>query len=101
MKASFLPSLDGAVLRRSLWGFPWLSLAAFLVLSPVLREVLWGPTTLTIQDTERRRGAVASEDNLCTEIGIKILADGGNAADALIGTTLCVGVTGKNLLTMI
>ncbi|EKD16526.1 uncharacterized protein L3040_001262 [Drepanopeziza brunnea f. sp. 'multigermtubi'] len=39
-------------------------------------------------------GAVSSESRICSEIGIGILERGGNAADALVGTTLCVGVIG-------
>ena len=57
-----------------------------------------------------KHGAVASENRLCTQIGIDLLNAGGNAADAVIssptlglnlkllmclqmvGTTFCVGV---------
>ncbi|KAB2103571.1 hypothetical protein AG0111_0g8542 [Alternaria gaisen] len=37
-------------------------------------------------------GAVTSEVEVCSKVGIDLLRDGGNAADAAIGTTLCVGV---------
>jgi gamma-glutamyltranspeptidase/glutathione hydrolase len=37
-------------------------------------------------------GAVASESKVCSDIGISLLKHGGNAADALVGTVLCVGV---------
>ncbi|KAI0630189.1 gamma-glutamyltranspeptidase [Trametes polyzona] len=37
-------------------------------------------------------GAVASENELCSQIGVDILKDGGNAVDAAVGTTLCIGV---------
>ncbi|EIW63497.1 gamma-glutamyltranspeptidase [Trametes versicolor FP-101664 SS1] len=37
-------------------------------------------------------GAVASENELCSDIGVNILKDGGNAVDATVGTTLCIGV---------
>ncbi|KAH9432361.1 hypothetical protein MCOR02_007064 [Pyricularia oryzae] len=40
------------------------------------------------------RGAVASESKICSQIGIDLIAQGGNAADAMVGTNLCVGVTG-------
>ncbi|KAI2467594.1 gamma-glutamyltranspeptidase [Annulohypoxylon bovei var. microspora] len=43
---------------------------------------------------EPRLGAVASENAVCSKIGTKLLQTGGNAADALVGTVLCVGVTG-------
>ncbi|KAF2099154.1 gamma-glutamyltransferase 1 [Rhizodiscina lignyota] len=39
-------------------------------------------------------GAVASENSICTNIGIDLLKAGGNAADALVGTVLCVGTIG-------
>ncbi|KAJ5724416.1 hypothetical protein N7493_006144, partial [Penicillium malachiteum] len=39
-------------------------------------------------------GAVASENALCSQYGIDMLKMGGNAADALVATQLCVGVTG-------
>lgn len=39
-------------------------------------------------------GAVASESNICSHIGIDLLKQGGNAADALVGTVACIGVVG-------
>ncbi|KAH7263564.1 gamma-glutamyltranspeptidase [Fusarium tricinctum] len=41
-----------------------------------------------------RKGAVASEAQECSYIGRDLLARGGNAVDAMIGTTFCVGVIG-------
>ncbi|OJD33792.1 gamma-glutamyltranspeptidase [Diplodia corticola] len=43
-------------------------------------------------ETDGTRGAVASESSECTKIGIDLLAQNGSAADALVGTVLCVGV---------
>ncbi|KAK4101064.1 gamma-glutamyltranspeptidase [Parathielavia hyrcaniae] len=40
------------------------------------------------------RGAVASESLICSKIGINAIAQGGSAADAMVATTLCVGVIG-------
>ncbi|RYO86029.1 hypothetical protein DL766_009984 [Monosporascus sp. MC13-8B] len=37
-------------------------------------------------------GAVASESAECSRIGTDLLEAGGNAADAIVGTVLCVGV---------
>jgi gamma-glutamyltranspeptidase / glutathione hydrolase len=39
-------------------------------------------------------GAVASESAVCSDIGIKLLEQGGNAIDALVGTVFCVGTIG-------
>lgn len=39
-------------------------------------------------------GAVASESDICSHIGVDLLKQGGNAADALVGTVACVGVIG-------
>ncbi|KAK0389881.1 hypothetical protein NLU13_3454 [Sarocladium strictum] len=41
------------------------------------------------------RGAVASEAIECSTIGRDLLARGGNAVDALVGTVFCVGVVGS------
>lgn len=38
-------------------------------------------------------GAVASENSICSRIGTRLLEDGGNAVDALVGTVFCIGVT--------
>ncbi|KUI53213.1 Gamma-glutamyltranspeptidase 1 [Cytospora mali] len=49
------------------------------------------PQQTTLQGSH---GAVASESSICSQIGIDLLKRGGNAADALVGTNLCVGVIG-------
>lgn len=46
------------------------------------------------QSLSGTKGGVASESKTCSEIGIDLLARGGNAVDAWIGTQLCVGVIG-------
>ncbi|KAL8380861.1 hypothetical protein RB595_005246 [Gaeumannomyces hyphopodioides] len=38
------------------------------------------------------KGAVASESRICSQIGVDLMRRGGNAADAMVGTNLCVGV---------
>jgi len=43
---------------------------------------------------EGRLGAVASEQRICSQVGVDLLKAGGNAADAMVGTTFCVGVVG-------
>ena len=56
---------------------------------PVIESAYGGQTHL--QD---HLGAVASESSICSRIGIDLLKEGGNAADALVGTVFCVGVIG-------
>jgi gamma-glutamyltranspeptidase/glutathione hydrolase/leukotriene-C4 hydrolase len=40
-----------------------------------------------------RHGAVATEVNICSELGLDVLKDGGNAVDAAIAACLCIGNT--------
>ncbi|KAF4978503.1 hypothetical protein FZEAL_5123 [Fusarium zealandicum] len=58
-----------------------------LAASPVNEEYL-------LRHEAGTKGAVASEAQECTFIGRDILARGGNAVDAMVGTTFCVGVIG-------
>jgi hypothetical protein len=39
-----------------------------------------------------KHAAVASENELCSNIGVEILKEGGNAVDAAVATTFCTGV---------
>ncbi|TEB06228.1 gamma-glutamyltranspeptidase [Coprinellus micaceus] len=39
-----------------------------------------------------QNGAVASENKICSELGVKVLREGGNAVDATVATTFCIGV---------
>jgi gamma-glutamyltranspeptidase/glutathione hydrolase/leukotriene-C4 hydrolase len=39
-----------------------------------------------------KHAAVASENGLCSKLGVQILKDGGNAVDSAVGTTFCIGV---------
>lgn len=41
---------------------------------------------------EATNGAVASENKRCSEIGVNIMKDGGNAVDAAIAASFCTGV---------
>jgi gamma-glutamyltranspeptidase/glutathione hydrolase/leukotriene-C4 hydrolase len=41
---------------------------------------------------EAKHGAVASENKRCSVIGVDVMKEGGNAVDAAIATTFCVGV---------
>jgi gamma-glutamyltranspeptidase/glutathione hydrolase/leukotriene-C4 hydrolase len=39
-----------------------------------------------------QHGAVASENKRCSDIGVDVLREGGNAVDAAIAATFCTGV---------
>ncbi|UNI19812.1 hypothetical protein JDV02_005963 [Purpureocillium takamizusanense] len=52
------------------------------------------PEIVLSPDSHGSLGAVASEAAECSAIGRDLMARGGNAADALVGTTFCVGVIG-------
>ncbi|KAE9411559.1 gamma-glutamyltranspeptidase [Gymnopus androsaceus JB14] len=41
---------------------------------------------------EAQNGAVASENVRCSEMGVKIMKEGGNAVDAAVTSSLCIGV---------
>ncbi|KRX99870.1 Gamma-glutamyltranspeptidase 1 [Trichinella pseudospiralis] len=41
---------------------------------------------------EFQKGAVAADNGICSEIGRDVLIKGGNAVDAAIATTICIGV---------
>ncbi|WYZ37956.1 hypothetical protein EsH8_II_001462 [Colletotrichum jinshuiense] len=63
------------------------ALAQLLLSAP---PVLAAPSHSSIP----KLGAVASESDICSKIGTDLLKKGGNAADATVGTVLCVGVVG-------
>ncbi|KAK2049740.1 gamma-glutamyltransferase 1 [Colletotrichum somersetense] len=66
--------------------------------SAALVQLLFGAAQPALaapsHSTVPKLGAVASESNVCSTIGAKLLRQGGNAADATVGTVLCVGVIG-------
>ena len=60
--------------------------------SPPSRPVQPGATRNPAYLIEARNGAVASENGVCSEVGVDVLKDGGNAVDAAIASTFCIGV---------
>ncbi|KAI8634518.1 gamma-glutamyltransferase [Xylariaceae sp. FL1651] len=70
-----------------------LATSSFTVAIPYHQQWVGGQTILEPAKSGRR-GAVACESKVCSQIGIDLLARGGNAVDAFVGTQLCVGVIG-------
>ncbi|KAK1498608.1 gamma-glutamyltranspeptidase [Colletotrichum tamarilloi] len=71
----------------------------FCLTSAALAQLLLGITTQPAlaapsHSTIPKLGAVASESDICSKIGTELLKKGGNAADATVGTVLCVGTVG-------
>ena len=60
-------------------------------------NVVAHPTSSELRSRQAlaNKGAVASESDVCSKIGVDIIEKGGNAADALVGTNICIGVVGK------
>ncbi|KAK4897606.1 hypothetical protein LTR27_004752 [Elasticomyces elasticus] len=72
----------------------------YLIPSLLTTQVLAAPAWIspsyespkTLLDPEGNQlGAVASESSICSDIGTATLQAGGNAADSMVATTLCVG----------
>ncbi|KAI1855748.1 hypothetical protein JX265_012193 [Neoarthrinium moseri] len=62
--------------------------------SPTWPPVSGDQPVLQHPSSDGRKGGVACESKVCSQIGIDLLARGGNAVDAFVGTQLCVGVIG-------
>ncbi|KAL8706972.1 MAG: hypothetical protein Q9201_000020 [Fulgogasparrea decipioides] len=71
-----------------------ISIAAFIAFLHLAATPFFFSIPNRLPTGHDRLGAVASESRLCTQIGIDLLKAGGNAADAAVGTTFCVGVVG-------
>ncbi|KAJ7287545.1 gamma-glutamyltranspeptidase [Mycena rebaudengoi] len=75
----------------------WVRLAQFAILS-FLSGLLWyyspklhGSGDNRAHLVKARHGAVATENLLCSTIGVDVLKSGGNAVDAAIAATFCIG----------
>lgn len=78
---------------------PSLALLCFLAFCARYNNLVSGTSSLTLKGPRNpaylvkvRSGAVASENKLCSDIGVHVLKDGGNAVDSAIATTFCIGV---------
>ncbi|XP_010531409.1 PREDICTED: gamma-glutamyltranspeptidase 1-like [Tarenaya hassleriana] len=61
-----------------------------LLLHPI--SALHGPKGDSKNRIVKYRGAVATDDGRCSEIGMRVLRSGGNAIDASVASALCLGV---------
>ncbi|KAI5928222.1 gamma-glutamyltranspeptidase [Camillea tinctor] len=89
---------QAAIVPSSLKGLPSTLLQLLVAASPIIAAPphwLDSEQQVVLQTSTEssHRGAVACESKICSQIGIDLLAQGGNAVDAFIGTQLCVGVT--------
>lgn len=69
-------------------------LTCLALLSQVSSFALPEISDLQTRQATASKGAVASESDICSRIGVQLIEDGGNAADALVGTVFCIGVVG-------
>jgi gamma-glutamyltranspeptidase / glutathione hydrolase len=76
------------MIRRNLTGA---TIAILLIMTLLTRSLAVAQTSLSV--ATGRGGAVASVDRRATEIGIKVLKEGGNAIDAAVATAAALGVT--------
>jgi len=68
-----------------------LVLRLLMLFSPVSEEV-GSSARNPAYPIKVEHGAVASENELCSILGVDILKEGGNAVDAAVATTFCIGV---------
>lgn len=103
-----LSDLSTSALQRPLWkplllGFTLVSVWILFCSNP-LQDYILSPDDCVILKPpgselrnpayliRAKHGAVASENKRCSDIGVNVLKDGGNAVDAAIAVTFCIGV---------
>lgn len=89
----YLQILSDQRLRRIML----LTTVKLTALLAAIGNVVAHPTSseLVSRQASANKGAVASESDICSKIGVDIIEKGGNAADALVATNICIGVVGK------
>ena len=81
-------------MRALAFALPSILLSQFADASPAWLSPDYDVSARASDPGHDKLGAVASESSICSNIGINLLKQGGNAADALVGTVLCIGVVG-------
>ncbi|KAF9374942.1 hypothetical protein BGX21_003989 [Mortierella sp. AD011] len=87
-------SLSGDARKKIIISLTSISGALLIILAVALfKKVGSEPTVERNTPTliKGKYGAVASEEIHCSEIGVQVLKDGGNAVDAAIASCLCIG----------
>lgn len=81
-------------MRALAFALPSILLSQFTQASPAWIYSDYDAKTRHSDPGHDKLGAVASESSICSNIGIDTLKEGGNAADSLVATVLCIGVIG-------
>lgn len=81
-------------MRALAFALPSILLSQFTQASPAWLSPDYDVSTRDSDPGHDKLGAVASESSICSNIGIDTLKKGGNAADSLVATVLCIGVIG-------
>ena len=81
-------------MRISAFALPGIFISQQAYASPAWLKSSYDVSSRESDPGHDRLGAVASESSICSHIGIDILKKGGNAADSLVATVLCIGVVG-------
>ncbi|KAF9365630.1 hypothetical protein BGX34_009165 [Mortierella sp. NVP85] len=87
-------SISGHARRRIIIALTTISGVLLIVLAVALFKKIGSVPTVE-QNTPSlitaKHGAVATEEVHCSEIGVQVLKDGGNAVDAAIASCICIG----------
>ncbi|KAG0244981.1 hypothetical protein BGX31_008201 [Mortierella sp. GBA43] len=87
-------SISGHARRRIIIALTSISGVLLVILGIALYKKIGSAPTIersTPSLITAKYGAVAAEEIHCSEIGVQVLKDGGNAVDAAIASCLCVG----------
>ena len=87
-----LVAVCSGYLLYELWSHPYLRSALHPCLSGSSRTRVPSASKNPAYIIRATHGAVASENELCSKIGVNTMKAGGNAVDAAVSTTLCIGV---------
>ena len=103
-------SPDSSLRLRRVWRYTYVSLVSFLFIGSLWHRgaiYRWYKDRGYFHEDHTRysiitrnpaylikakHGAVASENKRCSVVGVDVMKEGGNAVDAAIATTFCVGV---------